>query len=225
MFSVGFLPPSSRSLSKSAQHHCRLISLFLITATTLITMVYFGWVSLARKQSPMNQTAVTVVSAASFEIAPVAPESIVAIFGTALATRVEVATIVPLPTSLAGTTVRVKDSAGVERLAALFFVSPGQINWQIPAGTAPGEAMIIVTSGDGTVSTGKVQIVAASPSLFTANASGLGVPAGFGLRVKADGTQEPVNILRFDSTQNRFVTTPIDPGFVRHGNQRSYKTF
>jgi len=49
----------------------------------------------------------------------------------------EVAATVPLPTTLAGTTVRVRDSAGVERLGPLFFVSAGQINYQLPPGRRP----------------------------------------------------------------------------------------
>jgi uncharacterized protein (TIGR03437 family) len=43
----------------------------------------------------------------------------------------------PLPTELAG--VRVRDALGVERLAPLFFVSPSQINYLMPAGAAPPE--------------------------------------------------------------------------------------
>src|SRR5258706_2681913 len=89
---------------------------------------------------PSVSLAVTV-SAASFE-APVAPNSIAAIFGVDLATATEVAATSPLPTVLAGTTVTVKDSLGVERSSSLFFVSPGQINCLIPMDTSPGEAMV-----------------------------------------------------------------------------------
>src|SRR5262249_53124174 len=71
---------------------------------------------------------VTSVSAASFSATKLTSEGIAAAFGTGLATTTQVATSLPLPTALAGTTVTVKDSAGSERLAPLFFVSPGQIN-------------------------------------------------------------------------------------------------
>ena len=150
--------------------------------------------------------AVAVVSAASFT-QPVAPESIVAAFGVNLATRVEAAASQPLPTQLAGTTVRVNG-----QLAPLFFVSPNQINCLVPAGTPSGAVSVVVTSGDGTISQGTVRIATAAPSLFTANASGLGVPAAVALRVKSDGTQTTEAISRFDQAQNRFVTVPISLG-------------
>jgi len=75
------------------------------------------------------------VSAASFSGTTLASEAIVAAFGQSLATRLETAVSLPLPTSLAGTVVRVRDSAGTQRDAPLFFVSPTQVNYQIPAGT------------------------------------------------------------------------------------------
>src|SRR5262245_55749066 len=55
-----------------------------------------------------------------------ASEAIAAGFGAVLATMTSSATTLPLPTSLAGTTVEVKDIGGIERLAPLFFVSPTQ---------------------------------------------------------------------------------------------------
>lgn len=152
------------------------------------------------------------VSAASYDGSALTSEAIVAAFGSNLATTTQVATSVPLPTTLAGTTVKVKDSAGTERLAPLFFVSPGQINHQVPAGTAAGTATVTVTSGDGTVSVGTAQIVAVAPGLFSANASGLGVPAGYLLRFSADNSQSTEAISQFDAGQNKFIPVPIDLG-------------
>ncbi len=139
--------------------------------------------------TPSTVKAVATVSAASFSASAFASESIVAAFGESLGTGVEVATSVPLPTKLAGSVVKVKDSAGTEREAPLFFVAPQQINYQIPPGTANGTATVTVTSGDGTISQGTINIVSAAPGWFTANANGQGVPSGFGVRVKADGAQ------------------------------------
>lgn len=151
-----------------------------------------------------QSTPVTTVSAASYS-AIVAPESIVAAFGVGLATDVAVATTVPLPTTLGGTTVRVNGEA-----APLFFVAPGQINYLIPAGTPPGTATVEVTSGDGKVSTGTVEIVAVAPALFTANSSGRGPLASLLLRVKSDGQliYEPLSI--YDGSQ--FTTKAFDFG-------------
>jgi uncharacterized protein (TIGR03437 family) len=154
----------------------------------------------------------TSVSAASFSSVALAAEAIVASFGSNLATAMQVATTTPLPTTLSGTTVKVRDSAGVERLAPLFFVSPTQVNYQISAGTANGAATITITSGDGSVSTGTTLISTVAPGLFTANASGQGVAAALALRIKADGSQSYEPIAQFDSAQNRFVAVPIDLG-------------
>lgn len=155
---------------------------------------------------------VASVSAASFLGAELASEQIVAAFGTQLATTTQVATTQPLPTSLAGTTVSVRDSLGASRLAALFFVAPTQVNYQIPSGTAQGAATVTVTSGDGSVSVGNVMITSVAPGLFTANASGQGVASAVALRVKTDGTQVFEPIARFDAAQSRFVSVPIDLG-------------
>lgn len=65
----------------------------------------------------------------------------------------------------------------MERTAPLFFVSQGQVNYQIPDGTEAGPASVTVTSGDGRVSSAVIQVVTAAPSVFTANASGSGAAA------------------------------------------------
>jgi uncharacterized protein (TIGR03437 family) len=129
-----------------------------------------------------------------------------------MATATVTATSVPLPTSLAGTTVSVRDSAGNARLAPLFFVSPGQINYQIPSGTVNGSATITVTSGTGIVSTGRMMIATVAPGLFTANANGQGVPAAWALRVKADGSQLYEPIASFDAAQQRYLPLPFSLG-------------
>jgi uncharacterized protein (TIGR03437 family) len=156
--------------------------------------------------------AVANVSAASFLGAELASESIVSAFGQRLATTIQAATTLPLPTTLAGTQVLVRDSAGVERHAQLFFVSPTQINYQVPPGTAAGLATVIVTSGDGTVSAESVRIASVAPGLFTVDASGRGLAAATVLRVKSDGSQSFELVASFDATQNKFVAVPIDLG-------------
>src|SRR5262249_23156222 len=140
--------------------------------------------------------ALVTVSAASFSGAELARESLVTAFGVGLATATESA---PKPvTTLAGTMVKVRDSAGAERAALLFFVSPAQVNYQIPPDTASGMATITITSGDGAISTGSAQIVLVAPGLFAANANGSGVAAAVALRVKADGTRAFEPIARYD---------------------------
>ncbi|MGH9847726.1 MAG: hypothetical protein ACREEM_54245, partial [Blastocatellia bacterium] len=129
-----------------------------------------------------------------------------------LATTMQSATVSPLPTTLAGTSVKVRDSAGSERLAPLFFVSPTQVNYQIPLGTANGAATVTITSGDGKVSAGTTRIASVAPGLFAADASGRGLAAALALRIKADGSQQFEPVARFDPAQNKFVAVPIDLG-------------
>jgi uncharacterized protein (TIGR03437 family) len=155
---------------------------------------------------------VTSVSAASFIGNEIATESIIAAFGVNLATGVEAATALPLPTVLAGTKVMVKDSGGTELLAQLFFVAPSQINYLMPPNIAPGVATVTVTSSDNKISVGTSQVTNVAPGLFSANASGEGVVAAVALRIKQNGDQVFETISRFDSAQNKVVSVPVDLG-------------
>jgi len=155
---------------------------------------------------------VASVSAASFAGTELAGESIVAAFGDKLSTGTQTAASVPLPTTLAGTVVRVRDSQGAERPAPLFFAGPSQVNLQIPPGTVNGPASVTITSGDNTVSTGTINISTVAPGIFTANASGQGVAAAVVLRVKNGGAQIFEPVAQFDSGQNKIVPVPIDLG-------------
>jgi uncharacterized protein (TIGR03437 family) len=151
------------------------------------------------------------VSAASFSPAGLAAEAIVSAFGLDLANTVAVASTLPLPTDLAGTTVRVRDSLGIERLAPLFFVASGQINYQIPPDTASGTAMIIVRSGSGAVSIGAAQIERVAPGLFTFTSDGQGVPAAIVRRFRNNQELPSVLSAQLDG-QNRWVALPVDLG-------------
>jgi uncharacterized protein (TIGR03437 family) len=151
------------------------------------------------------------VSAASFAGPTLAPETIVSGFGAALTTATATANSLPLPTNLAGASVRVKDSAGAERLAPLFFVSPGQINYLLPPGSASGLATVSTFNGENKTSAGAINIDRVAPGLFAANANGQGVAAALALRVKADGSQVVESVAQFDAAQNRFVPRPLAP--------------
>lgn len=116
------------------------------------------------------------VSAASFT-PRIADKALVAAFGKDLALRNASAISLPLPTNLGGTTVKVRDSNGVERLAQLFAVTGEQINFQIPAGTANGAASIFITNADGISATGEFNVTATAPALFALTANGTGPAA------------------------------------------------
>ena len=164
------------------------------------------------KVTVVQAAPVVCVSAASFVGSPLAIESIVAAFGNGLATATEVATTLPLPTTLGGTRVSVLDSLGTERFAPLFFVSPTQINFQVPPGAAVGKTLVTIIHDGETVAAESPQIEMVSPALFSADASGQGLLTGLALRAKADGSQSFEPTVRFDEENHRFVAAPIDLG-------------
>ena len=155
---------------------------------------------------------VATVSAASFLGIELAPESIVAAFGSNLATGVAIGSTVPLPTTLLGTKVTVKDSAGTSRDAGLFFVAPTQINYQIPPGTVAGSGIVTVTVNNSVVAAGTINVSTVAPGLFSANSSGQGVAAAVVLRVKSNGAQIYESASRFDQATSSFVPLDIDMG-------------
>ena len=180
-----------------------------VNGTNLFAGSSLGGVSISPVQPPANAS----TSAADYRVANShAPESIATIFGTSLATSTVSAPSIPLPTTLNGTTVKVLDSLGVERSAPLFFVSAGQINYQVPAGTAVGWAYITTKNTAGVSSYATTNIVSGAFSLFTSNSTGTGVPAAYIQRVKANGSQQIEIVGQFNSAINNWVTTPIDLG-------------
>ena len=160
----------------------------------------------------LADAAVANVSAASFGGDQLAADSIVAAFGTGLASGTESATSLPLPQSLSGATVRIRDSAGNTRVASLFFASPGQLNYHLPAGLALGTAEITIEAPDNRTLSGTVEIAPVAPGLFSASGNGLGVAAGLTLRVKSDGSALYESLATYDTAQSRFVAVPIDLG-------------
>ncbi|MEK7830063.1 MAG: hypothetical protein AAB401_03210, partial [Acidobacteriota bacterium] len=150
------------------------------------------------------------VSAASFSNAKLAGDSIATAFGSRLATKTQAATSLPLPTSLTGTGLIVKDSLGAERNAPLFFVSPTQVNFLVPTGSAKGTATIVATSSDGTLSVTNTEIATVAPSLFSAAATGQGTAVAVVQRVKSNGAISYEATSRFDSNLGKLVPVPID---------------
>lgn len=118
-----------------------------------------------------------VVSAASLQPkAPLAPGSIVSIFGGKQATATAVAKDVPLPTTLAGASVTVGGKP-----APLFFASDGQINAQLPFDLPPNSRQQLVLTAQSGWTNSKmfavpetITIAAAQPAIFTTNSQGTG---------------------------------------------------
>lgn len=160
-----------------------------------------------------NPLAAASVSAASFSATiPLSPESIASIFGEDLATVTEIASTTPLPTRLSGTRVTVRDAQGVTRYAPLFFVSPRQINYQVPDGTSNGTATVIVTTGAGVASTSTVSVEQNGPGIFSANSNGSGVAAAYVVRDRLNNSPDIIPLSTYDNVQKRFLTVPIEIG-------------
>lgn len=134
----------------------------------------------------------TTVPAANFDIGPVAVDSIVSGFAL-IGAETETAATLPLPTELGGFSILLTDSEGIEHLLELFLSSNTQFNFLIPPGAAEGPGLLTVFSGDDVVASGFVNVNGVTPSIFTANASGEGVPAALLLRVEADGSTTFLN--------------------------------
>jgi uncharacterized protein (TIGR03437 family) len=165
----------------------RLINRVTITALAVILLITFIVVShLTGNTSVSNniigsaaaQSTGTVVSVngASYT-SPIARGSFAILRGTNMANQIANAGA-PYPTQLGGTTVRLTDANNVQFLAPLIYVSPVQINYMVPDQVAPGTMNIMVTSGDGTVSTGNTQVVNSAPGIFTYGATGQGTALG-----------------------------------------------
>lgn len=200
--------PNPGTATNDIQVTCSIIA--LVNGDLVFTDTINNRVRMLKRKA--GTPPVVSVSAASFSGVELAPESIVAAFGEKLATQISSSNAIPLPTTLGGTTVRIRDNAGTERAAPLFFVAPTQINYQVPTGTVPGPATIIVVSGDGTLSIGTLNITTVAPSFFTTNANGQGLVSGVALRIKGDGQSVYEAISRFDTTSSRYVPIPIDLG-------------
>ena len=154
-------------------------------------------------------TWLSLVSSASLAPGPVAPASMVTSFGWQLATTTASSTTSPLPPELGGCTVTVRDANGADRPAPLFYVSASQINFDVPADTAAGPALVTVRSGDQVLATGNLYVVAIAPALFFMNQDGL---AAAGLVRVQGNTVTYEQVVRFDDMTQQFVAVPIDLG-------------
>ena len=131
-----------------------------------------------------------IVNGASFSPeAVVSPGSIASLFGMNLAAATEAATGLPLPTMLAGTEVLVNDTP-----APLFFVSPSQINFQMPFEVTGPTVRIAVTSGGVRGPEVMVNVAPAAPGIFTAVPGGSGPGAVLNEDFSPNSAQNPAAV-------------------------------
>src|SRR5579862_3215399 len=102
-----------------------------------------------------------VVNAASFAT-PVAPGSLVSIFGSNLAPQTAQASAIPLPASLAGVSVTFNGLS-----APLLYAAAGQINAQIPFEVPSSSSVNVVVNNNGLLSAPQtVDISPYAPGIF-----------------------------------------------------------
>jgi len=110
--------------------------------------------------SPNAMVLSGISSAASFQRA-YAPGMVVALFGENLAGSTPNPPSSPLPIALAGTTVTLNGIA-----APLYYVSPTQINLQIPYAIQAGSTAIVKVTNNGQAATYQVAVTAHAPEIF-----------------------------------------------------------
>jgi len=157
----------------------------------------------------------TVLNRASFghepsSIKAVAPDSIAVALGSALAFTTQQSQRQPdgtFPTTVGGTTVTVNGQP-----AQIFFVSPNEVHFHLPAATLLGTAEVVVTNSDGFQSRGNVTTLRAAPGVFTKSGDGLGE----GMILNADTLQAGP----FDPTDGNLRLIILSTG-VRNGTSVS----
>lgn len=107
-----------------------------------------------------------VVDAAGFR-PTLAPGSLASLFGVELSTTTVAAETLPLPTLLAGARIQVN---GID--APLLFVSPKQINFQVPFETPEGDVSVVAILGDQQGPGEPATVAEFAPGLFVNPATG-----------------------------------------------------
>jgi uncharacterized protein (TIGR03437 family) len=158
---------------------------------------------------------ITVLNRASHGHEPsttkaVAPDSIAVALGGALAFTTQQAQRQAdgtFPTTVGSTIVTVNGLP-----AQIFFVSPNEVHFHVPAATALGIAEVVVTNSDGFQSRGNINILRAAPGIFTKTGDGLGE----GIILNADTLQSGP----FDPTDGKLRLIVFATG-VRNGTSVS----
>ena len=107
-----------------------------------------------------------------------APGTMVALFGTNLAPKTTAASAVPLPKTLEGVSVELQQPGGTFTAVPLYFVSPGQINIQLPFFTAT-TAQVRVRNAVSTSAAAPITLTPRAPRIFTRTMDGKGEPILF----------------------------------------------
>jgi uncharacterized protein (TIGR03437 family) len=150
----------------------------------------------------------------------ITPDGLASVFGSSISTQTTVAALVPWPTSLGDiSVVKIQDSANLQHMAGIGFISPTEMNIYIPAGVASGAATILFPTtglppGEGTAAlrSVNVNIQPVAPAVFSAAGTGMGVAAATAVRETIPTQiQSPVTVFSCDA-QATCSPIPIDVG-------------
>jgi len=134
-----------------------------------------------------------VVNAASFK-SPVSPGALATVFGTNFISQNVGALGLPLDTTLGGVTVTVNG-----KVAPLLYVTPAQVNFQVPWETALGAANVTVSVDGRTSNSVSVPVEIAAPELFVSH--------GYAIVQNSDSTLNgPGNPAKVGSTVTAYLT-------------------
>ena len=124
---------------------------------------------LAHAQSP-NISPLGTVNSADYSRS-FAPGALISIFGANLASSTQQPTALPLPSSLGGASVQL---AGNGEALPLWYVSPTQINAQLPYDIPAGQVQVKVVTATGASNSDTITVTDCAPKIFTLDSSGQG---------------------------------------------------
>lgn len=134
-----------------------------------------------------------VVNAATFQASvPVAPGGLVSLFGPDLAPTTAIANGAPWQTSMLNRQIVVNDQTP----SPLYVITPGQINFQLPALAPLGSDRIAVRLADTgeLIAGGTVLVAANSPGIFTLTQDGTGQAAVLNSDNRVNGSSNPAAV-------------------------------
>jgi uncharacterized protein (TIGR03437 family) len=139
-----------------------------LTAATLFGLAFL---SCASAQSVPSISSGGFTNGASYGTGALAPGSIASVFGNFPIDTPAIGQGFPLPTTLAGLTLRIDDSQPMP----LFYVSPNQVDFQVPWElTGASQTNISVTVNQQTSAAQTLDLASFTPGIFSINAQGTG---------------------------------------------------
>ncbi|MBI2816350.1 MAG: IPT/TIG domain-containing protein [Acidobacteria bacterium] len=150
-----------------------------------------------------------------------APGSLISIFGRNLAASAASANAVPLPLNLGGTVVQIGNT-----FAPLLFVSPTQINAQVPLEVLPNNSVPVTVFVNGRASApAALQVKVTAPGIFTTAGTGVGAAQAIhpdGTLVTADSPAPPgeeisITVTGLGLTITSSTSSPLATGQAGNG--------